>query len=139
MEKLAREDKARELAKKKAEDALAQFAKGTVPGAQDTGAFSYSDKNPVIPKIGPSLDLMEAAFGLTSQAPVPKTPFKIGERWVAVKLKARIAADTANFQKTKDQVVQSLLPKKQQEAMDAWLKELKSKAKIEINKALLAE
>ena len=139
VEKLCKEEKARELAKKKAEDSLAQLAKGGATGTQETGSFGFSDKNPVLPKIGPSLDLMEAAFNLTSAAPVPKAPFKVGERWYAVKLKNRIAADTADFQKTKEQIVQSLLPKKQQEAMDKWLKDLKAKAKIEINQALLAD
>lgn len=139
VEKLCKEDKARELAKKKAEDALAQMAKGTPAGAQETGAFGFSDKTPVVPKIGPSLDLMEAAFSLTSAAPVPKAPFKVGDRWYAVKLKNRIAADTASFQKSKEQIVQSILPKKQQEAMDKWLKDLRAKAKIEINQALLAD
>ncbi|SNB44686.1 peptidylprolyl isomerase [Geobacter sp. DSM 9736] len=138
VEKLAREEKARDLAKKKAEDALALLAKGGAP-VQETGLFSYSDKNPVVPKIGPSPDLMEAAFDLTSAAPVAKTTFKVADRWYAVRLKNRVAASTADFQKQKDQLTRSLLPKKQQEAMDKWLKDLKAKAKIEINQALLAD
>lgn len=136
----AKEEKARELAKKKAEEAVAQLSKG---GAgmklQETGSFAYSDKNPDIPKIGKSSDLMEAAFTLTAASAAAKTPFKVGDRWYAVKLKSRIAADTAQFQKTKEQIKQGLLPKKQQEALDNWLKGLKSKAKIETNTALLAE
>ncbi|HEY6007786.1 MAG TPA: peptidylprolyl isomerase, partial [Geobacteraceae bacterium] len=65
--------------------------------------------------------------------------FKVGDRWYAVKLKNRIAADTTDFQKTKEQIKQTLLPKKQQDALDAWLKELKTKAKIEINPAILTD
>lgn len=140
VEKLVREEKARDLAKKKAEDALAQLAKGgSGLSLKDTGVFSYSDKSPVVPNIGPSPDLMETAFGLTTAAPVAKNVLKVGDRWVAVKLKNRIAADVSGFQQTKEQVKQSLLPKKQQDAMDAWLKDLRAKAKIEINQALLAE
>ncbi|HEY6838961.1 MAG TPA: peptidylprolyl isomerase, partial [Geobacteraceae bacterium] len=71
--------------------------------------------------------------------PIAKTPFKVGDRWYAVKLKNRIAADTADFQANKEKIKQELLPKKQQEALDAWLKEMKAKAKIEINPAILAE
>ena len=61
------------------------------------------------------------------------------DRWFAIKLKNRVAGDMAEFQKTKEEIKKSLLPKKQQEALDAWLKELKAKAKIEINQALFAE
>ena len=140
VEKLVREEKARELAKKKAEDSLAQIAKGE-PGLniKETGTFSYSDKTPIVPGIGPSPEVMEAAFDLTTAAPVAKTPFKVDDRWFAVKLKNRVAADVSGFQQAKEQVRQSLLPKKQQEAMDAWLKDLRAKAKIEVNQALLAD
>ena len=133
------EEKARELAKKKAEEALAQMTKGG--GAlklQETGSFGYASAG-TVPKIGTSADLMEAAFTLTPTAPVAKTPFKVGDRWYAVKLKQRIEANTADFQKSKEQLKQTLLPKKQQEVLDNCLKELKSKAKIEINPAVLAE
>ncbi|RII27312.1 MAG: peptidylprolyl isomerase [Geobacter sp.] len=132
-------DKAKELAKKKAEDALASLAKGGA-GLQlgETGSFGYTATGEV-PKIGKSPEIMEAAFALAPGQPVAKTPFQVGDRWYAVKLKNRQAADTTEFQKTKDQLKQSLLPKKQQEALDTWLKELKAKAKIEINQQLLAD
>lgn len=133
------EEKARELAKKKAEDALAQLAKGEgAVKSSETGTFSYA-ANGAVPSIGTSPELMEAAFTLTTAAPTAKTPFKVGDRWYAVKLKQRIELNSADFQKNKEQIKQTLLPKKQQEALDEWLKELKAKAKIEINPALLAE
>jgi peptidyl-prolyl cis-trans isomerase D len=133
-------DKAQELAKKKAEEALVAFGKNAPPAKlQETGPFNFSDKAPMIPKIGPSTEIMEAAFGLTSQASVAKTPFKINDRWYAVKLKNRTAADTASFQQTKEELKKELLPKKQQDAIAAWIKELKAKAKIEINAPLIAE
>ena len=139
VESRAIEDRSKDLAKKKAEEALGLLAKadsGLKP--QETGPFGFSDKGG-IPKIGTSTEIMEAAFNLTAAAPLPKTPFKVGDRWYAMKLKNRIAADTADFQKSKEQIKQSLLPKKQQDALDAWLKDLKAKAKIEINSAILAE
>lgn len=140
VEKSAASDKAQELAKQKAEAALAAFAKNSSPAkVQETGTFGFSDKSPVIPKIGPSPEIMEAAFSLTAQAPAAKTPFKIGDRWYAIRLKSRIAADTATFQQTKEQLKKAMLPKKQQEVLDAWLKDLKAKAKIETNQALLTD
>ncbi|MBT0654007.1 SurA N-terminal domain-containing protein [Geomobilimonas luticola] len=132
-------DKAKELAKKKAEEALAALAKdGSALKVGETGSFGYAATGDV-PKIGKSPEIMEAAFALDKGQPAAKTPFQVGDRWYAVKLKNRQEADTAEFQKSKEQLKQTLLPKKQQEALDNWLKELKTKAKIEINQPLIAD
>lgn len=132
-------DKARELAKQKADQAAADLAKG---GAglklQETGGFAYSPRGDV-PKIGASPELMEAAFSLTAAAPAAKQPFRIGDRWYAVKLAKRTENNKDAFAREKDALKQSLLPKKQQETLEAWLKKMKEKAKIEINPALLAD
>jgi peptidyl-prolyl cis-trans isomerase D len=129
-------DKAQELAKKKAEEALAQLAKGGAGlSTRTTAAFGFMPKGD-IPGIGTSPELMEAAFALTKAAPAAKTPFKIGDSWYAVALKSRTEANAEQFKQTKDQLKQALLPKKQDEAITAWIKELRAKAKIEINQAL---
>ena len=129
--------KAAELARKKAEEALPQLAKG---GAQlkETGSFGYAATGNV-PGIGSSPELMELAFTLTPADPVAKKAVKIGERWYAVKLKARSEAPTAALATEKEKIRQELLPKKQQEAQESWLKELKAKAKIEVNPAILSD
>jgi peptidyl-prolyl cis-trans isomerase D len=133
----ARGVKATELAKKKAEDAARQFvAKGAIK-TQSTGSFGYSEKGD-LPAIGNAPELMEAAFKLTPVAPAIDTPFKVGNRWYAVRLKQRTEAPKADFEKGKDELKKNLLPKKQEEAMDKWIKDLRAKAKIEINQALAA-
>jgi peptidyl-prolyl cis-trans isomerase D len=139
VEQGATADKARELARQKAEQALAEIAKAS-PGLklQETGSFSYAAKGD-IPKIGTSAEIMEAAFSLTPAAPVAKKAFQIGDRWYVVKLKNRVELNKEDFPKEKDQIKQAQLPKKQQEALDTWLKELKAKAKIEINPSLLTD
>ncbi|GFO69111.1 peptidylprolyl isomerase [Geomonas limicola] len=135
VEQKVREVKASELAKKKAEEALTQLAKGGA-NLKETGNFGYAATG-VVPNLGTSQELMEAAFTLSNAAPVAKQPFKIGDRWYAVKLKSRIDAPTADLAKQSGTIKQSLLPKKQQEALDTWLKGLRAKAKIEINPALV--
>ncbi|WP_243371954.1 peptidylprolyl isomerase [Geotalea sp. SG265] len=133
------DEKARELAKKRADEALAQLAKSTGSvKTQETGLFAYA-ANGTIPRIGTAPELMEAAFSLTTAAPTPKTTFKVGDRWYAVKLKQRIELNAADFQKNKEQIRQTLLPKKQQEVLEKWLKDLKAKAKIQINPTILAD
>ena len=139
VEPVARLDKAKELAAKKAEETVAALAKN--PAAvklQDSGSFTFNEQGS-IPGIGVSKELMEAALALTSAAPLPKAAVKIDQKWVIIKLKNRIAANSADFQKTKEELKKQLLPKKQQESLDLWIKELKASAKIEINKQLIAE
>ena len=139
VEALVVEEKARQLAQKKAEDALAQLAKGSPSlKLQETGGFGYSAKGE-IPKIGVSPEMMDAAFNLTSAAPAAKTVFKIGDRWYALKLKDRVETNKEEFPKQKEQIKQALLPQKQQEILDSRMKELKAKSKVEINPALLVE
>ena len=131
------EAKAAELAKKKAEEALPQLAKGG-GNLKDTGSFGYAAQG-AVPSIGASPELMEEAFTLTPAAPVAKKAVKVGERWYAVKLKSRIEAPTTDLAKNKEAIKQALLPKKQQEAQEAWIKGLKAKAKIEVNPSILAD
>jgi peptidyl-prolyl cis-trans isomerase D len=133
-------EKARELARKKAEKSLAALlAKGSPAGLlHETGNFGYSAGGD-IPGIGKAPDLMEAAFTLTTAAPVAKIPYNVGDRWFAVKLKSRSETNSAEFQKKKEQLKKELLPKKQQEAVDAWVKGLRDKTKIEINQAMLTD
>lgn len=135
VEQKALEVKAAELAKKKAEEMLPQLAKGAAP-LKDTASFGYTEAGS-IPGIGTSPELMEEAFTLTTASPVAKKAVKIGDRWYAVKLKSRIEAPTTDLAGKSATIKQTLLPKKQQEAMDTWLKELRTKAKIEINPAVL--
>jgi peptidyl-prolyl cis-trans isomerase D len=139
VEKLAANEKAGELAYKKASDALAEMAKGKLPAnVQETGAFAYSVSGD-IPKIGKSREIMELAFDLSQASPLVKVPVKLGDRWFALKLKNRVETDTGEFQKTKEQIKQNLLPAKREEAVVKWLNGLKKTAKIEVNPQLLAD
>jgi peptidyl-prolyl cis-trans isomerase D len=135
VEQKALDAKAADLAKKKAEEALPQLAKGG-SALKETGSFGYAPAG-AVPVIGASPELMEEAFTLTSAAPVAKKAVKVGERWYAVKLKNRVEAPTTDLAKSSETIKQALLPKKQQDALDTWLKGLKAKAKIEINPAIL--
>jgi peptidyl-prolyl cis-trans isomerase D len=137
VEAKALQAKAADVAKKKTDEALAQLAKGGI-AAKETGSFGYNAQGS-IPTIGGSPELMEVAFSLTSAASVANKSVKIGDRWYAVKLKSRIEAPTTDLAKNKESIRQSLLPKKQQGAIDAWLKDLRSKAKIIINPAILGD
>ena len=135
VEQKAKGAKATELAKKKAEEAAKQLVAKAALKTQSTGSFGYAAKGD-LPVIGNAPDLMEAAFKLTPAAPAVDTPFKVGNRWYAVRLKQRTEAPKADFEKNKAELKKKILPKKQEEALDKWVKELRTKAKIEINPAL---
>ncbi len=128
--------KAIELARKKAEEVLQKMRSNQLPGnLRTTGSFLYASDGK-IPQIGMSKDAMEAAFKLTSAAPVAAAPFNVNGRWYAIRLKKRIEADRGGFIQEKENIRKVLLPKKQQEAQEAWLKGLREKAEIDINPAL---
>lgn len=139
VEARAKLEKARELAAKKAEETIAALGKN--PAAvklQTTSSFTYNEQGN-IPGIGISKDLMDSAIALTSAAPLPKAATKIDQKWVVIRLKNRTAANSAEFQTSKEEIKKQILPKKQQEALDTWIKELKAAAKIQINQQLIAE
>ncbi len=139
VERGATVEKAQQLARKKSEKAQTALAVGAgTLKLQDTGLFGYSNSG-VIPKIGKSPAIMETAFTLTTTTPAPPNPFKVGERWYAVRLKVRTEANTADFQKVKEQLKQQMLPQKRDEALRSWLEGLKKKAKIQINPALAGD
>ncbi len=130
--------KAAELAKQKAvETQKALAAGGTGLKLQSTPAFSYNAKGD-LPGIGNSPPLMEKAFELTTAAATPAEPMPVGNRWYAIRLKQRLAAPQADFAARKEEIKKKLLPAKQEENLRSWLKELRSKAKIEINPAFTA-
>jgi len=127
-----------ELARKKAEEAAGQLVAKKAITTKSTGSFGYSAKGDV-PVIGNSPELIEAAFKLTVAAPATATPIKVGNRWYAIRLKSRTETPATEFDKVKTQLKQKMLPKKQEESLTAWIKELKDKAKIELNPALVAD
>jgi peptidyl-prolyl cis-trans isomerase D len=137
VEEKARAAKAVELAKQKAEDAAKQFSAKADIKSGSTGNFNYSAKGD-IPVVGTSPEMVEAVFKL-STAQAPATPFKVGNRWYAVRVKSRTEAPKSQFDATKEEIKKKMLPKKQEEALTEWTKGLRAKAKIEINQALISD
>lgn len=137
VEEKAKAAKAVELAKKKAEDAAKQLSGKAAIKTQTTGSFGYSAKGD-IPSIGASPEITEAVFKL-SAGQAPSAPFKVGNRWYAVRVKSRTEAPKAQFDAVREELKKKMLPKKQEDALAEWSKGLREKAKIEINQALIAD
>ena len=137
VEEKAKAAKAVELAKKKAEDAAKQLSTKAAIKTQATGSFGFSAKGD-IPAIGSSPEIVEAVFKL-SAAQAPSTPFKVGNRWYAVRVKSRTEAPKAQFDATREELKKKMLPKKQEDALIEWSKGMREKAKIEIDQTLIAD
>jgi len=138
VEQQVRAIKAAELAKQKAVEAQKQLGSSNLSGLklQTTPSFGYNAKGD-LPGIGSSQLLMEAVFKLTNAAPGLTDPIQIANRWYAVRLKQRSAAAEDDFTAQKEALKQRMLPQRQEEALKAWLKERREKAKVVINQALL--
>jgi len=137
VEAKAKAAKAVELAKSKAEAAAKQLTAKAAIKTQATGIFGYSAKGD-IPAIGTSTEIVEAVFKL-SAGQAPAAPFKINDRWYAVRVKNRMDSPKIQFEAAKEALKKKMLPKKQEDALQEWAKGLREKAKIEINQALIAD
>jgi peptidyl-prolyl cis-trans isomerase D len=137
VEEKTRAAKAVDLAKKKAEDAVKELSSKAALKTRTTGSFGFSATGE-IPTIGAAPEIVDAVFKL-SASQAPSSPFKVGNRWYAVRVKSRTDSPKAEFEKVKEELKKKILPKKQEEALDLWTKGLRAKAKIEINQALVAE
>jgi len=135
--------KAEEKARQVAEDLLNQIRTGKnirevarekgVPH-EETGFFTRTAG--VISKIGPARDFMGSLASLTEKNSVPKEVLKTQDGYFVVSLSGHEPADQNKFQSVKGNLKKRLTYQKQEESFQNWLEQLRSKAKIDINKDL---
>ncbi len=135
--------KAEEKARQAAEDLLNQIRAGKsirdvarekgYP-LEETGFFTRTAG--VIPKIGPAREVMEILASLTEKNPVPKEVLKTKDGYFVVRLSGYEPANQSKFQSVKKNLEKRLIYQKQEESFQNWLEQLRSKAKIDINKDL---
>jgi peptidyl-prolyl cis-trans isomerase D len=138
------EMKAEEKAHQVAEDLLNQIRTGKnirevarekgYP-VEETGFFMRAAG--VVPRIGPAREVMGTLASLTEKNPVPKEVLRTKDGYFVVKLSGYEPADQSKFQSVKKDLEKRLRNQKQEEAFLNWVGQLRSKAKIDINKDLL--
>jgi peptidyl-prolyl cis-trans isomerase D len=135
------EMKAEEKAHQVAEDLLNQIRTGkNIREAarekgyplEETGFFTRIAG--VVPRIGPVREFMETLASLTEKNPVPKEALRTKDGYFVVRLSGSEPADQSRFQSVKKNVEKRLRNQKQEEAFQNWVDQLRSKAKIDINK-----
>ncbi len=102
---------------------------------EETGFFTR--QGGVIPKIGPISDLSSLISSLTEENRIPKEVLKTKEGLFVARLQALEQVDRAKFQSIKKTYERRLIYQKQEDFFENWLNQLRSRAKIEINKELL--
>jgi len=136
--------KAEEKARQVAEDLLNQIrtgknirevARGKGVPLEETGFFTRTAG--VVPKIGPAREFMGVLASLTEKNPVSKEFIRTKDGYFVVRLSGYESADQNKFQSIKKNLEKRLSYQKQEEALQNWLDQLRSKAKIDINKDLM--
>jgi peptidyl-prolyl cis-trans isomerase D len=102
---------------------------------EETGLFTRAGG--VIPKIGPAGDFMRTLSSLTIKNPFPKEVLRTKDGHFVVKLLALEPADESRFLTVKKDLEKRLRYQKQEEFFENWLKELRTKAKIDKNQEIL--
>ena len=134
------EVKSDEKARQAAEDLLhqVQSGKSAKDAAQEkglqleeTGWFTRVEG--VVPRIGPSEQLMPFLSSLTEKNPVPKEIWKTQDGYFVVKLLSRQPADESKFPSARKDLEKRLVYQKEEQFFKNWLDQLKAKAKIDIN------
>jgi peptidyl-prolyl cis-trans isomerase D len=101
---------------------------------EETGFFTRIAG--VVPKIGPAREFMGILASLTEKNPVAKEVIKTKDGYFVLRLSGYEPADQSKFQSVKKNLEKRLSYQKQEEVFQNWLSQLRSKAKIDINKDL---
>jgi len=101
---------------------------------EETGFFTRTAG--VVPKIGPAREFMGILASLTEKNPVPKEVIQTKDGYFVVRLSGYDPADQSKFQSVKKNLEKRLSYQKQEEVFQNWLSQLRSKAKIDINKEI---
>jgi peptidyl-prolyl cis-trans isomerase D len=156
---MVKANKAKELAKQKAEETLAQlrggkelkelfpekktaagqfdFSSFTTPQTADTEVFHPSGG--YVPGIGQAPRLSAAAFAMTQPGELPAAPVEEGDTWYVFKLKSRERADVSKLDAAEMKSLRDrLVAQRQNELYSKWIESLRKKARIVQNPALLS-
>ena len=156
---LLKGDKAKQLARDKAVETLAQVKAGKeikdlFPAKKvDAGQFDFSSfttpqsaetetfhpAGGFVPGIGSAPRLSEAVFGLTAAGAAPAAPVEDGDTWYVFKLKSRDRADLAKFDEAEKKTARERLEgQKQGELYSQWIERLRKGATVVENQSVLS-
>lgn len=137
--KQVRREKAKVMAKEKAEKLLEELKAGTpmeriakreTLTLEETGPFTR--RSGFIGKIGSNKELIKEAFSLTTENPLPKKVYSQGNGFFLAQLKKREEAEKERFLSEQEKIRERLLVQKREERTRLWLKGLRERAETKI-------
>ena len=155
---LVRAQKSTELARQKAQEALAAVRAGkdlkdlfpvkkSEPGQFDFASLTtpqYSETEPFhpvggyVPNLGLAPKLSAAAFALTTPGATPDAPVQDGDNWYVFRLKSRERADLSKLDDTERKSLRDRIERQRQDELyQSWIERLRKNSKIVENIALL--
>src|SRR5918993_318818 len=146
IEKGLKESKAYEIAMQKANDLLDQLKKEPNLAKlvrdkklklEETGLFARNTQQ--LPKVGELQNLTIGSLALSARKPIADKIFTQADTAFVFAFKESQAADMAQFEKDKSQLMQQGLAEARQRILMKFKDELKAKAKIEVNSGPLEE
>ena len=146
IEKGLKESKAYEIAVQRANDLLdqlkkepnlAKLARDTKLKLEETGLFARNTQQ--LPKVGELQNLTIGSLALSARKPVADKIFTQADAAFVFAFKESQAADMAQFEKDKGQLMQQTLAEARQRILLNFKDKLKAKAKIEVNSGPLEE
>ena len=144
VEAAARKLAATALAKTKATEALAEVQKNGIDAAASAHQLTVEDTGPftrqvtTIPKIGNAPDVSKEAFRLTGEKPVAPDSYTVGDSVYVVVLKERLPADEAKFANEKDSLMRQAEERREAQALQQFIDQLKTRATVEIDQTFVA-
>ena len=112
---------------------LDKLAKASGYKVEETGDFTRT-YSPFVPRLGTSEELATAAFALNAEQTAIDQYFEIQNRFVVAEVKERVAADLTQLDEAKRaELSNTILTRKQNEATEQRLAELRSTATIIIS------
>jgi peptidyl-prolyl cis-trans isomerase D len=146
VEKKVIDQDADRLAKQEAETLLAGLKQGKTLAAlaaekklklAETGFFLTGEGTL---KLGASRDLIKAIYPLTNKKPSPDSVFNVNGKYIVLQLKERERLDDRNFAANQENLKNSLLQIRKNEAIQSWIEGTKAamikEGKLKINKDL---
>ncbi len=138
-------EKAKELARKAADDMLAELKKskdlqavaaahGLAP--EETAPFGRNDAS--IPGIGSQPELQKDAFSLTSEQPVAPKTYASDDKIVVAMLDKRVPVDESKFAEKKDEIKKQILSQRKGMVLQQFADELKARYNVHIRPEYLA-
>ena len=81
-----------------------------------------------LPKLGAAKEVMEAAWTLTDEKPLPEAPIETDRAWIVMRLKERTEPDESTYEQKRKFIVFQLTREKQEAMLDAWFTDLRKQA-----------